>query len=86
MRVMDSAHRVLIEQCHNDGHKWSEWEDTKFISGSERKCSHCQLFVAIDKRGTTKSYAIGSMWESASVATSFINSLAFKSSVLINKE
>ena len=79
MTCMGEAHKRLITACYDHGHQWGEWENMKYVSGSERTCNRCRLHVSLYPDKKSESYAIGSTWDSASVATSFINDLAYRS-------
>jgi len=83
MTCMGEAHKKLITACYDHGHQWGEWENVKYTSGSSRKCNRCMLHVTIDSNKKTESYVIGSVWEPAHVATSFINDLAFRSNAMM---
>ena len=40
--------------CLLVGHKWTLWEDKKFISGIERSCPRCKLHQDDDGDGTNQ--------------------------------
>lgn len=39
--------------CTIFGHKWTHWENMKFISGRERHCPRCMLHEADEADGTS---------------------------------
>lgn len=85
MGFLDEEHKRLITLCHDKGHQWQEWEDMKFVSGSERVCKRCKLHVSLYTDKKVQSYAVGSVWPSHDAAIPFINSLAYRSNEDVRK-
>lgn len=66
---MDDAHIAALEKCKEHGHSFGEWEDVKFVQGTERTCQCCKLHESEIRGHFSRSFAIGSNWKGIEVAT-----------------